>query len=124
MAKKLEGNGMWESSRMMLPEHREAIIKQNAEVHKKSIPTIHPDEWETYNRIISESFHTKLQIKITVFGDYEDIDYTGVILKIDQICGEIKLDNVRMLFTQIVSVIAVRALSEFYFEKSMMKELL
>jgi hypothetical protein len=29
MAKKLEGNGMWESSRMMLPEHRQAIIEQN-----------------------------------------------------------------------------------------------
>lgn len=27
MSKKLEKNGLWESSRMMLPEHREALLK-------------------------------------------------------------------------------------------------
>ncbi|NEW05482.1 hypothetical protein GK047_05550 [Paenibacillus sp. SYP-B3998] len=28
MSKKLEGNGLWESSRMMLPQHREALQNQ------------------------------------------------------------------------------------------------
>ncbi|NHN33128.1 hypothetical protein [Paenibacillus agricola] len=29
MSKKLEGNGRWESSRMMLPQHKEALIKRH-----------------------------------------------------------------------------------------------
>ena len=104
MAKKLEGNGMWESSRMMLPEHREAIILQNAELNKKTMPTIHEDQWETFLRIIKESYESKLQIKVTVYSDYEDIDYVGIVVKIEQLKGEIKLDNVKMRVNQIVNV--------------------
>jgi hypothetical protein len=43
MSKKLEKNGLWESSRMMLPEHREALIerrKPQAEAdNKPNVPT-------------------------------------------------------------------------------------
>lgn len=104
MGKRLKDNGLWESSRMMLPEHREAIIKQNAEVLNKVKPIIHDDEWEVFFRIIQESLQTMLQIKITVFDDYEDIDYIGTVISVDQLKGELKLDNVKMYFTQIVGV--------------------
>jgi hypothetical protein len=30
MSKKLEKNGLWESSRMMLPEHRQALVERRA----------------------------------------------------------------------------------------------
>ncbi|GGG12796.1 hypothetical protein [Paenibacillus abyssi] len=44
MSKKLEGNGRWESSRMMLPEHREQYLErrrrpQEGEQGKAQIPT-------------------------------------------------------------------------------------
>lgn len=42
--KKLEGNGLWESNRMMLPEHKEAIIRQQHEEGRKAKPT--PDSQE------------------------------------------------------------------------------
>lgn len=49
MSKKLEGNGLWESSRMMLPEHREQLLKHRREsagepqpVIRKNVPT--PEE--------------------------------------------------------------------------------
>lgn len=32
--KKLEGNGLWESSRMMLPEHKVRINEWNLEIKK------------------------------------------------------------------------------------------
>ncbi|BBI32856.1 hypothetical protein [Cohnella abietis] len=44
MSKKLSGNGRWESSRMMLPEHREQLLDQEKEggvstsVHNKRVP--------------------------------------------------------------------------------------
>ncbi|PZE22593.1 hypothetical protein [Paenibacillus xerothermodurans] len=42
MSKKLAGNGRWESSRMMLPEHREALLeRRNAptEIKRAEVPT-------------------------------------------------------------------------------------
>ncbi|MBJ6363322.1 hypothetical protein ACFOQM_19055 [Paenibacillus sp. GCM10012307] len=42
MSKKLEGNGRWESSRMMLPEHREQYLQMKAaqsEQPRAQIPT-------------------------------------------------------------------------------------
>ncbi|MDD9270199.1 hypothetical protein ACFPES_24380 [Paenibacillus sp. GCM10023248] len=33
MSKKLEKNGLWESSRMMLPQHREALQNQRSDRH-------------------------------------------------------------------------------------------
>ncbi|MBW7473156.1 hypothetical protein K0T92_00200 [Paenibacillus oenotherae] len=43
MSKKLKGNGLWESSRMMLPEHREQLIKhrqgEGESSPRKNIPT-------------------------------------------------------------------------------------
>jgi hypothetical protein len=31
MSKKLEANGIWESSRMIIPQHKEAAIRQATE---------------------------------------------------------------------------------------------
>lgn len=43
MSKKLSGNGRWEASRMMLPEHREALLEyknpSHQEIKKAEIPT-------------------------------------------------------------------------------------
>ncbi|WP_408895379.1 hypothetical protein [Paenibacillus taichungensis] len=33
MSKKLEANGLWESSRMMLPQHKERIIQHRTQIH-------------------------------------------------------------------------------------------
>lgn len=38
--KKLEGNGLWESSRMMLPEHKETIIRRQLEEGRKNKPVL------------------------------------------------------------------------------------
>ncbi|CAM3363245.1 hypothetical protein PALU110988_18680 [Paenibacillus lupini] len=45
MSKKLEGNGRWESSRMMLPEHREQYL-QRRETPKASGPVPVPSKEE------------------------------------------------------------------------------
>ena len=104
MAKKLEGNGMWESSRMILPEHREEILKRNREINKRIMPRLHEDEWELYFRIINESFNSKKNIKVIVFDDYEDIEYIGAVERIDQHKSTIKLDNVWVRFGVIIKV--------------------
>jgi hypothetical protein len=39
MSKKLEKNGLWESSRMMLPEHREALLQRKEQDAVSTLPT-------------------------------------------------------------------------------------
>jgi len=39
MSKKLEGNGRWESSRMMLPEHREQYLERRKNSEQTHIPS-------------------------------------------------------------------------------------
>lgn len=46
MTKKLEGNGLWESSRMMLPEHKETIIYKQHEEGRKQRPELDAQEIE------------------------------------------------------------------------------
>lgn len=40
MSKKLTGNGLWESSRMMLPEHREQFLEQRRSLKKHEKPSL------------------------------------------------------------------------------------
>ncbi|NHN34799.1 hypothetical protein [Paenibacillus agricola] len=47
MSKKLEGNGRWESSRMILPQHKEALInRQNPETVNKQVQKPTAEEHE------------------------------------------------------------------------------
>ncbi|MUT66843.1 hypothetical protein [Paenibacillus sp. NEAU-GSW1] len=46
MSKKLEGNGRWESSRMMLPEHREQYLHQREPKVAKPVPVPVKEELE------------------------------------------------------------------------------
>lgn len=108
MGKKLEKNGMWESSRMMLPEHREQILLSNRNLEKRIIPTLHEDEWELYLRILNESFYSKKTIKVVVFDEFDPIEYVGTVGQIDQQKSAIKLDNVWIYFNKIIKVRDIR----------------
>ncbi|WP_042160195.1 hypothetical protein [Paenibacillus gorillae] len=46
MSKKLEGNGRWESSRMMLPEHREQYLQRRAPQDGKPVQVPLKEELE------------------------------------------------------------------------------
>jgi hypothetical protein len=83
MAKKLEGNGIWESSRMMLPEHKERIRQWRKELktHEKPIPD--EQAWEEWGRLIQESQDHSRLITITVYDKFEDIVVTGEVHRID-----------------------------------------
>ncbi|SEB67899.1 hypothetical protein SAMN05443246_1552 [Paenibacillus sp. GP183] len=45
MGKKLEANGLWESSRMMLPEHKDATRRQAKQIDRLVRPTL--DDWRS-----------------------------------------------------------------------------
>lgn len=93
MSKKLQENGIWESSRMMLPQHREVIIA-NQNVHKKmKKPILHEDEWEIINQNINYSLTQEEEITVTIFGEYKHTKFVGVVTSVSPHQKKFKLVN-------------------------------
>ncbi|AYB48081.1 YolD-like family protein [Paenibacillus lautus] len=88
---KLDGNGLWESSRMMLPEHRETIIRRQLEEGRKDKPVLDPQEMELIEQALAESFHMHRKIKVRLFDEYEDLEKIGTVSIIQTYRREIKL---------------------------------
>lgn len=93
MSKKLQKNGLFESSRMMLPEHKEAYIQHQQNLRKKSRPLLDEQEIEHLSGMISNSMLTGREVKIVSFDEFEEKTVTGKVTKIDQHKRTIKLTN-------------------------------
>jgi RNA-binding protein YhbY len=92
MSKKLQGNGMWEASRMMLPQHKERINEHRTALQKKMKPVLHSDEIEIINQNISSSFANRELIKVKIYGDYEDRTILGVVKSVSEISSKFRLE--------------------------------
>ena len=92
MSKKLTGNGLYESSRMILAEHRKAIIKMQHEANRKQKPILHEDEWQIIFENINLSIHSKEEVCVTIFGEYEDRDIQGVVTSVNQYSKKFKIE--------------------------------
>lgn len=84
MSKKLSGNGLWESSRMMLPQHKERIKADQKEETKRKKPILHEDELEEMARNIAEYAHNKEHVAVTIFGTYKDSIIEGLIIEVSE----------------------------------------
>lgn len=108
MSKKLSGNGIWESSRMMLPQHRERIIDNQKIPLRKTKPIIHADEWEIITQNINLSLSEQEQVTVTIFGEFENSEVSGVVKNVSPIQKKLKLENDEGFewidFNEIVSV--------------------
>lgn len=84
MSKLLSGNGMWESSRMILPQHKERILSEQKEETKRKKPIFHEDELEDLARNIAEYAHNKERVAITTFGTYKNNIIEGLIIEVSE----------------------------------------
>lgn len=73
MTKKLESNGLWESSRMMLPEHKEALIKNGegndlARMKGPKRPTRDEFELEEIGERLAEAHQEESTVSLLVWN--------------------------------------------------------
>jgi len=92
MGKKLEGNGMYESSRMIIPEHATAIRMHGRERNRRTKPELDEQELEIISHAIGESMSTGSEIVLQLFEPFEDKEIRGVVTKIDQQLKRIKVE--------------------------------
>jgi len=93
MSIKLTGNGMWESSRMMLPEHREQLIEQRQRIEIQPKPILDDQELQEISNAVYSSFVQKSLISLVVYGEYENRTVTGIVQRVDPIRQQIRIDS-------------------------------
>lgn len=86
-------NIMWESSRMMLPQHVEEIRRDLREQNRKNKPELDAQEAETIERAIHASFKLKQPVNLSMFDEYEDVRVVGIVERVDGQCGRFKVDG-------------------------------
>jgi hypothetical protein len=84
-------NLLWESSRMMLPEHKERIIGHRESLKRKARPVLDEQEMEELALRIGESLETGRPVTLRLYGDLADREETGVVTKVDPQTGRIRL---------------------------------
>ncbi|MCF7753389.1 YolD-like family protein [Paenibacillus xylanexedens] len=91
MSGKLFGNGLFESSRMILPEHREAWLEHQAKALEKEKPILDEQEIQLIHGKLNDSFHQRIRVRVTVFDPIEDKVYEGIVSVVNTFLKEIKL---------------------------------
>lgn len=83
MRGKLYGNGLWESSRMMLPEHKEAILRSNRNQERKERSVLDEQELERISRVLAASLQTKKPVRLRLFGEWQGREVLGTVTRVD-----------------------------------------
>jgi len=93
MAKKLESNGLWESSRMMLPEHKEQIHAWRRRRERRSRPELDEQEWERIDAALNWSLRTRKPVRIRLYDPYEERVIIGAVERVDRLLRRVRVDG-------------------------------
>lgn len=109
MSKKLTGNGLWESSRMMLPEHKEQLLQFRHDVKRQARPMLDEQAVELVARQVNEALALGRAVKLTVYDPFEvTVMIEGTIGRVDEQGGRLQVvgkDHVTWVpWTDIVGV--------------------
>ncbi|MGR6764438.1 YolD-like family protein [Paenibacillus sp. T2-29] len=91
MGKKLEENGLWESSRIIIPKHKEAYLKLMQDRQRRGKPELDDQEVQLIEQALIESYNSRRPVSVTVFSPFDDTVMTGVVTSINTARREVKL---------------------------------
>ncbi|MBB6603417.1 YolD-like family protein [Bacillus pumilus] len=86
-------NLMWESSRMMLPEHREQLLAQKRQKKKYTPPPLSTDQLEEMNFLITQSITEDQAICVTYAEAGRKEQFWGWVKAIHYETQRIKIVN-------------------------------
>mgnify|MGYP001201200028 CR=1 FL=1 len=91
MGKKLEGNGLWEGSRMMLPEHKIRIISDERETLRRIQPILDEQKQEEIECTLALSLRSHVRVTVVLFDPFENKLMSGFVTSIHTHSREFKL---------------------------------
>jgi predicted RNase H-like nuclease (RuvC/YqgF family) len=109
MSKKLTNNGLFDSSRFMLPEHKEAILDEFKRQQRKIRPSLDRQQLDYIAATIARSALDQTSVTLTVYDELAgETSVAGVVKKMDQQLQRIKVaagDNIEWIpFEDILNV--------------------
>jgi hypothetical protein len=90
VGKKLEGNGLYESSRMIIPQHKEAILRQAQEEMRRVKPILDEQQWEMVEQALGESLREHVTVTLQLFGPFENRELRGIVNTVNSFLKEIR----------------------------------
>lgn len=93
MTKKLEGNGIWESSRMILPEYRQRILRASAERDQGRRIVLHQDELDHIAEAVKRSLVLHSPVRLRLQGNSSDEWVEGIVTDASPMQGTLRLEN-------------------------------
>jgi hypothetical protein len=102
--KKLEGNGLWESSRMRLPEHQARIQQSTRELEKREKPALDPQKREEIGERLSRAYREGAEIGLVLFGPYGNRTIRGVIAKADPLARKLLIGGAWIRVEDVVDI--------------------
>ncbi|OMD87852.1 MULTISPECIES: YolD-like family protein [Paenibacillus] len=91
--KKLEGNGLWEGSRMIMPEHKARILDDALNEETREKPDLDPQALVEISQVLAQSLEDCSPITITLFGEYKDRSIHGIVMRVDWQLKQIKFHH-------------------------------
>lgn len=83
---------MWESSRMMLPQHVEALHFYHKDKKRKQRPELDEQEFIQIDRMIHQYIDSDVELFIVIFGEIEDREIKGKFTKVDTQHKRVKVE--------------------------------
>lgn len=91
MSKKVQGNGLWVSSRMMLPEHQKSIINHRKKLNCRSQRMLDEQEVDRICRLLVMSMEERVQVTIELYDPFKCSTLIGRVIDIDVLGHRVKL---------------------------------
>lgn len=86
-------NLRWESSRLMLPEHRKALSEHNEEKKKVEKPMLDEQELQEIGLVVMDALHHTLDVRVVYWDDGQYKEIIGTINKVDHLEKWIKVTS-------------------------------
>jgi len=84
-------NLKWEASRMMLPEHKEALLQHRKYLTQKEKPHLDEQRLEEFSLLLFEAYTHRLAITLVLFHPLEDRSISGYVEKLNPHLQQIKI---------------------------------
>lgn len=91
MSSKLSGNGLFEGSRFILPEHAARIREQYIEETRKEKPVLDDQEMQLIEQALVDSYNQRQPVELQLFDPYQDVRVTGIVTVLNSNRREVKL---------------------------------
>jgi len=89
-------NLLWESSRMILPEHKERIRTRRDQARRggrRERPELDEQEWELIQEAVAQSLHERVPVRLRMYDPFEDCIVEGIVEQVDPVRRRIRVNG-------------------------------